>query len=85
MQTIDFHKKLWRFSYFYVFKNYEYYKNQGEEERMITLLQKLEDKGKIYDEETISKVAPAFSFINFKNTLNQGIIFLFLFIILLGD
>ena len=57
-------------SYFYVFKNYEYYKNQGEEERMITLLQKLEDKGKIYDEETISKVAPAFSFINFKNTLN---------------
>ena len=41
-------------------------KNQGEEERMITLLQKLEDKGKIYDEETISKVAPAFSFINFK-------------------
>mgnify|MGYP002571129792 FL=1 len=27
-------------------------------------------KGKIYDEETISKVAPAFSFINFKNTLN---------------
>lgn len=57
-------------SYFYVFKNYEYYKNQGEEEKMITLLQKLEDKGKIYDEETISKVAPAFSFINFKNTLN---------------
>ena len=57
-------------SYFYVFKNYEYYKSQGEEERMITLLQKLEDKGKIYDEETISKVAPAFSFINFKNTLN---------------
>ena len=57
-------------SYFYVCKHYEYYKSQGEEERMITLLQKLEDKGKIYDEETISKVAPAFSFINFKNTLN---------------
>ena len=27
-------------AYFYVFKNYEYYKNQGEEERMITLLQR---------------------------------------------
>ena len=33
-------------------------------------MQGLGDKGKIYDEETISKVAPAFSFINFKNTLN---------------
>ena len=37
---------------------------------MLFKMQGLGDKGKIYDEETISKVAPAFSFINFKNTLN---------------